>query len=81
MMTHHRVELLQFITSERLSIFRIITRSFPKEMPYLRHSVGDKAFLIFEQYKFYSAIAHLLLIAACAAARRAIGTRNGEQDT
>ena len=52
-----------------------------KEMPYLRHSVGDKAFLIFEQYKFYSAIAYLLFRAACAAARRAIGTRNGEQDT
>ncbi len=50
-------------------------------MPYLRHSVGDKAFLIFEQYKFYSAIAYLLFRAACAAASLAIGTRNGEQLT
>ncbi len=38
--------------------------------------------LTFEYYFIRcKAIDYLLLIAACAAARRAIGTRNGEQDT
>ena len=34
-----------------------------------------------DSFVFQSLAAYLLLIAACAAARRAIGTRNGEQDT
>ena len=34
-----------------------------------------------EAFFYFKNISYLFLIAACAAAKRAIGTRNGEQDT
>ena len=47
-----------------------------------RNNFTNKKAPSFEEAFFiYKNVSYLLLIAACAAAKRAIGTRNGEQDT
>lgn len=81
-MAHH-----EFFFMQNLRLHKKRSSGRPGEPPLSKTSGGKPRFQLFQPFslslaKSYSAAeTHLLLIAACAAASLAIGTRKGEQDT